>query len=282
MGGPTMIRRGLTLVELLVVVAIVAILIALLIPAVQKARDSANRIQSSNNLKQIVLATHQYLDGHKQVFPSYTGLTPLNDPEYSLFIAIMPYIEQGSIYAAYAAANPSSKSSSFVVPVYLSPADPTLPTPPMGMTSYGGNAMVFAPRTAVRNIRDGMSNTIAYAEHYAFGCNGVEYSWAMNTSFPFPGPITLLRRATFADREMGDVYPVSKNGQTKPSVAGLTFQIAPSVTDCDPRLAQTPHSAGMLVALCDGSVRSVSAGISPATYWGTVTISGGEVLESDW
>ena len=54
------------------------------------------------------------------------------------------------------------------------------------------------------------------------------------------------------------------------------------MSDCDPHLAQTPHSGGMLAAMCDGSVRTLAGGMSPATYWGAVTPDGGEVLGSDW
>ena len=84
-----------------------------------------------------------------------------------------------------------------------------------------------------------------------------------------------MRRATFADKSLDDVVPGNP-------VPNETFQVMPSLADCNPRVAQTPHANGMLVALADGSVRTLAPGISPATYWGAVTPNGGEVLGNDW
>src|SRR4051794_1539179 len=92
-------RRGFTLLELLVVIAIIGILIALLLPAVQKVRESANRIQCGNNLKQIVLAAHHYHDGHKHLAPGI-GYTPLATDSvwgHNLF-HLLPYLEQSNLY----------------------------------------------------------------------------------------------------------------------------------------------------------------------------------------
>src|SRR5437773_9621134 len=90
-------KRGFTLVELLVVIAIIGVLVALLLPAVQVARESARRAQCSNNLRQVGLAMTQYADTYKQSFP--VG-------EYSCcwgtwLVALLPYIEQKSLYDQY-------------------------------------------------------------------------------------------------------------------------------------------------------------------------------------
>jgi hypothetical protein len=82
------------------------------------------------------------------------------------------------------------------------------------------------------------------------------------------------RRATFADEPLGDFTPIG--------VPSQTFQLRPSIAECDSRMAQSPYASGMLAALADGSVRTLSRGMSPATYWGTVTPSGGEILGLDW
>ncbi len=90
-------RRGFTLVELLVVIAIIGILVALLLPAVQAAREAARRMQCTNNLKQIGLAIHNYENVSKELPPG--GLTPKGGSYgHSWWVRILPYVEQGNIY----------------------------------------------------------------------------------------------------------------------------------------------------------------------------------------
>ena len=106
--------RGFTLIELLVVIAIIAILIGLLLPAVQKVREAAARIQCMNNLKQISLATINCADQHDGKLPpgygDYAAQDPTNSPQDgngSLFFHILPYIEQDNLYkSAYVGPNP--------------------------------------------------------------------------------------------------------------------------------------------------------------------------------
>jgi len=157
-------RKGFTLVELLVVIAIMGILVALVLPAVQAAREAARRIQCANNLKQIALAAHHYHDVMRS-FPPGILLSQYdaNKKKYrgtSLFVYLLPYIEQGGLYDQWDFTDPNSnflgemESRSARGPSLLCPSEPESENPlhyssrltgqPMEryikVTSYGGNA----------------------------------------------------------------------------------------------------------------------------------------------
>jgi prepilin-type N-terminal cleavage/methylation domain-containing protein len=297
-------RSGMTLTELLVVIAIVAVLLALLLPAVQKAREAAARIQSMNNLKQIVLAAQNYASTNEGRLPRLTG-TVIENPISSIrsvFIMIMPYLDEGNIYAGYMNSLTGRISSAYVIKTYLDPSDPTIHNSDdaMGSSSYAANAQAFSKYPAIpRTFTDGTSNTITFAQHYAYMCGRTRFSWF--SIIPDAGvgnSSSAFHRASFADNgpliwadapgvprsDFQDAYPLTDGSPptSTSSIPGLTFQVAPKVSACDPRIAQTPYAGGMLVALADGSVRTLSAGMSQATYWAAVTPSGGEILGADW
>jgi hypothetical protein len=147
------------------------------------------------------------------------------------------------------------------------------------------------------DIRDGTSNTIAYAERYyeryfspELPAGGGDYpkSWLCyangSPGLPSPFPPHPLndrgdRRPSFADAGWGDVVPVTTGDPpvTRPSVPGVTFQVKPQPRYADAYQLQTPFSAGLPVAMFDGSVRTVRPGVAPEVFWGAVTPSGGEV-----
>lgn len=281
-------RQGLTLVELLLVIAIVAVLIGLLIPAVQAVRESALRMQSMNNMKQVMLATHGYADVHQGRLPTLSGRSPgVARSDYPLLIALLPYIDgplDNSFKRKFFVPGAfNSYGNDVALHPYLSPLDPTLDANPFGLSSYAANALVLTNQARLPSVfRDGGSNTLGFVEHYAYNCNRTTFSYVDWDVFRnVHGYVS--RQPTFADRSAGDVYPVTlPGGGVAGSVRGLTFQVRPAVADCDPRLAQTPHSGGMIAALGDGSIRILAPSMSEATYWSAVTPSGGDVLGTDW
>ncbi|MDY3563707.1 DUF1559 domain-containing protein [Gemmata sp. JC673] len=280
-------RRGFTLIELLVVIAIIAVLIGLLLPAVQKVRAAAARISGANRVKQLGLALHQYSDTYRDSFPTVTGFNYVAQASGpSVLFLLLPYLEQGTLYNEFKQQHePNMYSNQFTIRSFLSPGDPTTDalSPPNGLASYTANAVYFHYGMGRTRVTDGLSNTVAFAEHYSYMCQKVTFDWSVDgpQSGHYPDG-RLLRRPTFADSEYGDVMPVTADGLTTGSVAGITFQTHPSLSGCDPRVAQTGHLGGMTVGLGDGSVRTLASHMSAGTYWGALTPAQGEVNGSDW
>jgi prepilin-type N-terminal cleavage/methylation domain-containing protein/prepilin-type processing-associated H-X9-DG protein len=167
-------RRGFTLIELLVVIAIIAVLIGLLVPAVQKVRAAAARIQCSNNLKQLGLAAHNYHDVNRTFPPGVNQAQYPSAPQYrgyTLFVYLLSYVEQDNLYRQWDFTTPlnnalggSAARSATVLALLLCPADviPQNPVASQGrtyaLTSYGGNggSRSFDPASAAT---DGVFHT---------------------------------------------------------------------------------------------------------------------------
>jgi prepilin-type N-terminal cleavage/methylation domain-containing protein/prepilin-type processing-associated H-X9-DG protein len=194
-------RAGFTLIELLVVIAIIGVLIALLLPAVQAAREAARRSQCSNNLKQIALAIHTYVDTHG-VFPIGRGTraarpyTDISRYNYSGFSMILPFMEQRNVFGAInfdltmTLQQGNTTAMATVISSYLCPSDPQMTPIGWAGTSYrfseganilyahgatdpdGFNAALpppngpFFPERSMRmaEVSDGMSNTAFVSE----------------------------------------------------------------------------------------------------------------------
>jgi prepilin-type N-terminal cleavage/methylation domain-containing protein len=286
-------RAGFTLIELLVVIAIIGIMVGLLLPAVQKVREAASRISSSNNLKQLALACHNYHTTASKFPPMYTT----GNPTGTVFYFLLPYIEQDVLFQQSNGSVYFNNTFQTPIKMFQSPSDSSAPdgildpSNPWGTSSYAANYQLFGNPDAGDNagnmagtcsfatITDGTTNTIMFAEKFGrcgnFGNLWAHGNWETNWMAMF----------AYGSRNglLGYTTSVTEGGQ--PGKVGLAslFQTGPDeLIDCDPTRAQTTYAGGILVALADGSVRNVSSGISALTWWSAVTINGDEPLGNDW
>jgi prepilin-type N-terminal cleavage/methylation domain-containing protein len=256
-------RQGFTLIELLVVIAVIAILIGLLMPAIQKAREAAARTQTLNCLKQITLAAHTYHDAFKRMPPA-TGAA--NGRLGSIHYFLLPYVEGTNVYNIKA--DNAAVTNSLDIPLehqvfntYLSPLDLTQTdgrAGGRGATNYAVNTQAFPNESPARLgsfYRSGTSNTVAFATVFAVcgdSSGNVWVEWASPSWSP------IMNRF--------DAVPeMLLNGG-----------------DCTHGLSQALTEGGSMVSMVDGSTRGVAPGIRLETWQIVCDPKTTSPVPSDW
>jgi len=284
-----------TLVELLVVIAIIGVLVALLLPAVQSAREAARRTTCSNKVRQLALATHTLNDTFRAL-PPLVGHFPTatSTDRGSVFYFLLPYIEQKNFYdqtidsqSRHVSSNivqgssPQVRAYGVFIPSFICPSDVSNLTRQVrnpgtlnawATFSYPANGLVFVQDASIaRTIPDGTSNTLMFVERYQI-CNGDWGYWGVFLNSPNPDPsppkapwwrtpgITLT---AFPGQPANPVTATSVPFQVGPKITGPTT----ATTTCNWATPNTPHSA-MTVALVDASVRNLAASMSLTIFQG--------------
>lgn len=290
--------RSFTLIELLVVIAIIAILIGLLLPAVQKVREASARAKCQNNLKQIGIAMHNYHSANLKFPPmsrysnaaqSGTG----REERGNLWYYILPYLEQDSIYrmSPYRnvrdpsidnAATAANAYGSKEVRMYLCPSDSSNspsstwangwvlanyianhdafhnPNDGGWMSNWDQGPMSYQARLEA-TYADGTSNTLGVTEAYA-KCRDQGTLWAHET-------VTPEWHAMFNDWNARG--------------AASKFQVMPTQAQCNVYLPQQIHSSGINALMMDGSVRLISSGVNTNAWAASLTPANNDVFTWD-
>jgi len=309
-------RSAFTLIELLVVIAIIAILIGLLLPAVQKVREAAARMECSNNLKQIGLAIHSYAGANKSQLPPLLQGNATQFPHFLPFwFNLLPYIEQDNVYKKSNTGSAwgggwDNNNHLTVIPVYLCPSDYSntngiSPFSGWAVGSYSPVLQVFGSTESldysvgtgvyqcvsqfkIGNIPDGSSNTVGVVERFA---NYPYYGWSNMWNYPSSYYYWGFNQWEscfgyyFTDGNvysMGAAWTTANTRFPLPQIAPPLKNFVGSQQPAHPYYPNTGHSSSMQVLLMDGHVRGVTGSISMNTWTQACFPDDSQPLGSDW
>jgi len=326
-------RAGFTLVELLVVIAIIAVLMGLLLPAIQKVREASQRISCMSNVRQIGIGSHSYHDRWGSMPPAW-GYRGLGSAEANTFFHLLPFVDQGALYEQSAlrnvnTGNPSGDDVYYYwwwgganfnggtiwggpgvygyvtaynkpIKLYICPSDPTVPSDGMtsgwGGASYGFNFQVFGGiwngvypgyednlAKMPESFRDGVDQTILFTERLGYGAYNT--AWTPSASvqilhfYPYVHQDNRHSPAIGAWGKLVGTYPGSyPQGAASAGwlPADQKFQVQPFPANvlCNPNLASTPHSSGIVVCMGNATSRIIGTSVDPNVWWPALTPSG--------
>jgi prepilin-type N-terminal cleavage/methylation domain-containing protein len=295
-------RRGLTLVEVMVVVFLLVILLGLTLPSTVRVRDTGARTQTINNLKQCALAVHNYHDTYRRIPDAFNlgGIYAAPGQERSLWFHLLPYVEADNVYGSRIAAVQFGS----IIPAYTSPSDP-FNTDNAGVLNFAANIRVFgydtltpaktnAPGVEIElpegiiksnltlpRMADGTTNVIMMSTRYS-NCAGQRTWYAADVfgkspiepPFPSPGVGGFMGAGSYSTPPTRDNAPLT-----------AMFQIAPSLNGCVPQAGLFGHAfgvGGLSTALCDASVKNISPTMSPTTFARAISPRDQQPLGDDW
>jgi prepilin-type N-terminal cleavage/methylation domain-containing protein len=316
--GVQTVRRlpaAFTLIELLVVIAIIAVLIGLLLPAVQKVREAAARTKCANNMKQIGLGLHNYHDANKAFPPGYLAPVPYSDgasdttPGWGWAAQILPYIEQDNLFRQLNFNQPVQNSPAIqtIVNVYLCPSDSLPPAAVPVPNAFGTPLALAAPSsyaacvggdesepdgstglgifyrnsaTRLTDVTDGTSTTIMIGERSWGNANGI---WAGSIA----NGVILRGNQNPCPGSGAGSYPASVLVQAHSHLNNTTTDTDGGLDDFSSR-----HTGGSFFVFADGSarfIRSIPSDNSDGSYTRDSIIfqalgtrASGEIVPSDF